>query len=220
MGRPRKRMPPPDAQPVTCRKCNETKPALDFYWRTDGTLQAFVCRPCFYYRPTARRTVACPCGVSFETGYAKAQFCSRACKDRAKNAVEQAERLAAKAHQADRQCPTCGDALTAQHRSDATFCSVACSDKAHNITRKIRKRVGESGPRPRKTKLVSLAAIGDRDNWRCGICGGLIDKAKRHPAPLAASIDHIVPIAKGGTNDPENLQIAHFRCNWKKGGRL
>lgn len=39
---------------------------------------------------------------------------------------------------------------------------------------------------------------------------------RRHPDPLAASIDHIVPLAVGGTNDPANLQLSHFRCNWRK----
>jgi hypothetical protein len=33
---------------------------------------------------------------------------------------------------------------------------------------------------------------------------------------LAASIDHIVPRSRGGTNDDGNLQIAHLRCNLLK----
>jgi len=30
---------------------------------------------------------------------------------------------------------------------------------------------------------------------------------------LAASIDHIVPVSAGGSDDPSNLQIAHLCCN-------
>ena len=43
----------------------------------------------------------------------------------------------------------------------------------------------------------------------CGICKqGIIDKSK--------TLDHIKPIAKGGRNDIDNLQIAHLRCNQVK----
>ena len=34
------------------------------------------------------------------------------------------------------------------------------------------------------------------------------------------SIDHILPIAKGGTNDMKNLSIAHKSCNFSKGTKL
>lgn len=35
--------------------------------------------------------------------------------------------------------------------------------------------------------------------------------------PLSASVDHIVPLAAGGTDDRSNLQIAHLFCNLYKG---
>lgn len=41
-------------------------------------------------------------------------------------------------------------------------------------------------------------------------------KERRHPDPLCASIDHIVPLSQGGTNDLTNLQLAHLRCNLRK----
>jgi 5-methylcytosine-specific restriction endonuclease McrA len=36
----------------------------------------------------------------------------------------------------------------------------------------------------------------------------------------AMHIDHIVPIAKGGTHEESNLQITHARCNMKKAANL
>lgn len=33
-------------------------------------------------------------------------------------------------------------------------------------------------------------------------------------------IDHIIPLAAGGTHEPGNVQVAHGPCNRKKGARL
>ena len=35
-----------------------------------------------------------------------------------------------------------------------------------------------------------------------------------------ATIDHVIPRSKGGTDRPDNLQLAHARCNKIKGNRL
>lgn len=50
----------------------------------------------------------------------------------------------------------------------------------------------------------------------CGICGEPVDLSLRKPNLMSASIDHIVPFAHGGSNDPENLQLAHLHCNHVK----
>ena len=55
----------------------------------------------------------------------------------------------------------------------------------------------------------------------CGICGKPVDKSLRYPDPQAASVDHIIPIARGGhPSDISNLQLAHWICNRAKGDML
>lgn len=56
----------------------------------------------------------------------------------------------------------------------------------------------------------------------CGICGKLVDKSIKNPKdPLAAVVDHIVPIARGGhPSDISNLQLAHRSCNREKSDKL
>lgn len=49
-------------------------------------------------------------------------------------------------------------------------------------------------------------AVYNRCKGRCGICGKFV------PFDVF-TIDHIVPLAKGGTNTMENLQCAHSWCN-------
>ena len=55
----------------------------------------------------------------------------------------------------------------------------------------------------------------------CGICGKPVDKSLRYPHPLSPTIDHIIPIIKGGhPSEMDNLQLAHFTCNRAKSDRL
>lgn len=45
-----------------------------------------------------------------------------------------------------------------------------------------------------------------RDGYRCQYCG-------RCAPDCTLELDHLVPVAKGGTNDPKNLVVACLECN-------
>ena len=46
----------------------------------------------------------------------------------------------------------------------------------------------------------------------CGICGMPVDKSLKYPHPMSPSVDHIIPCARGGSDDLDNLQLAHRKC--------
>lgn len=56
------------------------------------------------------------------------------------------------------------------------------------------------------------------------ICGQMCDwndhSWSKYSGPLYPSIDHIVPMSKGGGHVWENVQVAHIICNSEKGDRL
>jgi 5-methylcytosine-specific restriction endonuclease McrA len=64
-----------------------------------------------------------------------------------------------------------------------------------------------------------------RQHGRCYYCDVKFSKGKR-----AYHVDHVVPLSRGGTNDPSNLVLACNSCNsskkdkflheWERGGRL
>ena len=55
----------------------------------------------------------------------------------------------------------------------------------------------------------------------CAICGQPVNKKLKFPNPLSPSIDHIIPIAKGGhPADIENLQLTHLKCNQAKATKV
>lgn len=65
-----------------------------------------------------------------------------------------------------------------------------------------------------KKKIIQSSDI-------CGICGKPVDKKLKYPHPMSATVDHIIPLSKGG--DPtsfDNLQLAHFKCNRAKSNTL
>lgn len=55
----------------------------------------------------------------------------------------------------------------------------------------------------------------------CALCGLPVDKSLKFPHPMSATVDHIIPVAKGGHPSAlENLQLAHLVCNQVKSSKL
>lgn len=55
----------------------------------------------------------------------------------------------------------------------------------------------------------------------CGICGRPVDFDKVFPNPWSATVDHIIPVSKGGNpTELENMQLAHLQCNRIKAAKL
>lgn len=212
-----------------CGRCNEARDESAFYVR-HGKVDTAWCKPCYRAWYVARREhhikqntaaklarrggrafVSCQwCGKEISTTGRSAprrKHCSTACKKAATHDVEKRARAEAKP---ERACRHCGRQMPRTMRIDAKFCSAECNSAAHQLVRKLAKRVG-SPPQP-----LSRALIFERDNWRCGLCGGEVNPDLRHPHPMCGSVDHIVPVSRGGSNELDNLQLAHLRCNLRK----
>jgi 5-methylcytosine-specific restriction endonuclease McrA len=75
--------------------------------------------------------------------------------------------------------------------------------------------------RPQKSKLVP-PSLGNykvremyarRDGWTCQLCGGGIPQLPVSNDSHNLSIDHVRPVAAGGTDHPSNVRAAHQACN-------
>jgi hypothetical protein len=62
-------------------------------------------------------------------------------------------------------------------------------------------------------------SVFERDGWVCYLCGFTIDESLRFPDPLSASIDHLEPLSRGGSDALDNVGATHLRCNMAKGNR-
>lgn len=74
---------------------------------------------------------------------------------------------------------------------------------AHNRRRRAMNRASGKMPSP-----MELDRMCCHQDWRCVYCGHLL--TERH-------LDHIIPFAKGGTNEMANLQWLCPTCNMRKG---
>jgi 5-methylcytosine-specific restriction endonuclease McrA len=84
--------------------------------------------------------------------------------------------------------------------------------RTHNQNVKRRLRVENAF-----VEYVDTQAVWMRDQGMCQICGEGVSKWRRFPHPESPSVDHIVPLARGGEHSMANVQLTHLRCNLSKG---
>ena len=104
------------------------------------------------------------------------------------------------------QCRDCGewfiDYSEGRHRRPSVTCSETCARRW-------------SSRRRRKFWIPTTVrlSIYRRDNWTCQLCHQPVEKQYDQGDMWSASLDHIVPQAHGGTDEPENLRLTHRYCN-------
>lgn len=116
-------------------------------------------------------------------------------------------------------CGVCGLVFGANKRRKY-YCSASCS--------KIALDAWQLSYAHRRRALLASVTVEDfditeiyeRDGWICQICMEPIDPSLKGPHPRSKSIDHIVPLARGGEHSRANTQAAHLSCNCRKGAKL
>lgn len=63
---------------------------------------------------------------------------------------------------------------------------------------------------------IDALTLFERDNWMCHLCDRRINRRLRLPNWWAATIDHVIPLSKGGTHTWDNVRASHAYCNFKK----
>ena len=137
-------------------------------------------------------------------------------------------------------CKVCGKEYTPRQYmaseglrffSNPGYCSHECNRKAMNRAKKMAPsgKTGHYYERARKYGVeyipgITLKKVVARYGLRCAICGGMCDWNDHTwsscSGPLYPSVDHIIPMAKGGPHIWENVQVAHLMCNSEKGDKV
>jgi 5-methylcytosine-specific restriction endonuclease McrA len=68
----------------------------------------------------------------------------------------------------------------------------------------------------RTAEVFAPLDVHTRDGWTCQLCQLPIDPEVAWPDPMSPSVDHIVPLSRGGLHSMANVQSAHLGCNSSK----
>lgn len=103
------------------------------------------------------------------------------------------------------------------------YCSKVCSKRKYNRLRDLnrRKRLAMNG---KVDSSITLKRLHERDKGVCHLCEGVTsyndykrcDKEHFIVGESYPSIDHVLPVSKGGTHTWDNVRLAHHRCNTVK----
>lgn len=137
-------------------------------------------------------------------------------------------------------CEICGKPYTVREyvescalkkAQDNGVCSRECRDEKKRRKCRAMHKGRKDTHRHRARKYgceydssVKLDRLIKRNGLQCAICGGMCDlndhSWSEYSGPLYPSIDHIIPMSKGGSHTWDNVQIAHIICNSEKGDRM
>ena len=110
------------------------------------------------------------------------------------------------------------------------FCSAKCQKISYKRTdtyafqRRVSSRRGDTKRRLRLSTQfiedVDSLVMAERDNWVCHICSGQIDQSLKYPNRYSLSVDHVIPLSKGGTHGYDNCKSSHWICNVLKSDKV
>jgi 5-methylcytosine-specific restriction endonuclease McrA len=182
----------------------------------DGKLRSWEKRVCKIYD--------CQCSICSKRFYGRnnksVPVCSPACRKR-KYAIDAWIANRKKQTPKETQCTECGAVFTALTRTafDYHYCSASCS-RSHsqrNVRHVRRERI--KMPEGSVRGKVSLKSQYAKFQGVCQICNCKTVMAKQYQHDQA-TVDHIVPLAKGGLHVEENVQLACIECNSRKADSL
>ena len=117
------------------------------------------------------------------------------------------------------RCVVCDDWFYADDRN-TRCCSRSCTREDKIGADKLRAALQRQTNTGLPTERFPSVEIYERDGWVCGICGTAIDRTISWPDRMSASIDHIIPVSRGGSHVKENVQASHLRCNISKSNKM
>lgn len=147
------------------------------------------------------------CGIALVSPDLRAKFCGEICRRRAGSGSSVGKQ---------RQCGACGDQFVVRNGKQR-YCSKRCRIRANrrwgSSTALRRQAEARGADRGERFTLLDVCA---RDGWVCGLCLGPIDPAVVGDRYWEGTVDHIIPITRGGEHALENAQPAHWTCNSAK----
>jgi hypothetical protein len=163
------------------------------------------------------------CNKGFETNLKQTKYCSAKCRNAFYGDIKikvTVAKQAANPRRFDFDCERCGQVVTTDKHVTRGAYGRYCRSCAL-VKRRERYRI-KTAKRQKITNPIRISAdvIIERDGNVCHLCDSEIDLTLARNSRFGATIDHVVPVSKGGADTLENMRLAHWICNIKKGNRV
>lgn len=200
--------PSPQYCTIDCRRLANDKKAKE-----SGRYAAYEAKRRESFKPKPISDRSCVrCGGSFLAKRSDARFCSTRCTN---SWLDEHNPIRCSEDGCDRGVRATG--LCSMHwrrvaRADGRESNPEWDDRRRANYHKRRALKALAPAEDVRPKVVY-----DRDSWICGLCSLPVDSSLSYPDPMSASLDHILPLSRGGHHTYENTQLAHLSCNVRKG---
>lgn len=199
----------------TCGHCGKNFIGVPGVNSHDRTFCSEECSKLSRFKPCKCKV----CGKIFDSQNSS-MFCSLRCSGIARSKSNKAKRKFY-------VCEKCGKKFSRRLRRDNgssnKYCSRECAGTGEIGNRKTKRNPLHGSARHRakyfgvEYENFNTIKIFDIDGWRCRICGRKLNPEDRGTTKkYAPEIDHIVPLSRGGSHTPDNIQSACRRCNLAK----
>lgn len=162
------------------------------------------------------------CGTQFQVKAQTRVFCSKSCSyehTKARVLKSWHESKKHRPHFKEIECSYCSRPVTVP----SSFTQKMVSHPECKAERKkARNRIKSTRRRGYRATLrnLSVEKMGDRDNWTCHICNDPVNPLLPSNHREGASVDHVIPLSRGGSDEPENLKLSHWICNVRKSNKV
>lgn len=78
------------------------------------------------------------------------------------------------------------------------------------ISKSMKGRLHTAVMQGRRETIYKMIAKKNEGIVPCFVCG-------KHVKNRNATLEHIIPKSKGGSDDMQNLSISHYQCNQRRG---
>lgn len=128
-----------------------------------------------------------------------------------------------------RVCPTCridkalGDFFANGRGGPCRDCASEYSREwKRNNPDKVRENMHRRRARIHDAFIenVEMSALLQRDGNTCQLCMLPVKLDAAFPDPHFPTVDHVIPLIRGGEHSYANTQVAHYLCNVQKGARM
>lgn len=121
------------------------------------------------------------------------------------------------------RCLGCGEDFLAVLRVRTNSTGGTRAVRRYTCSAPCRARLRAFGSRAKRLGVyvehVDPGHIIERDSGMCGLCGERVDTTAKDPSDRGC-LDHVIPLARGGTHERANVQFAHMRCNNRKSANV